>query len=108
MIALMSERLEQLKKLHRLDPNDPFLTYGIALELSKVDSLEDAVAWLDKTIAMDADYCYAYYQKAKMLGEMGEDRLVAIAIKEGLEAAKRSGDTKAYNELMELQEGVDF
>ena len=63
----MSDRLEQLKKLHDVDPNDPFLTYGIALELSKDDLLEEAVTWLDKTIAIDADYCYAYTRKPKCL-----------------------------------------
>lgn len=100
----MSDRLEQLKKLHDVDPNDPFLTYGIALELSKDDLLEEAVTWLDKTIAIDADYCYAYYQKAKMLGEMGEDKLVAEAIQQGIEAAKRTQDGKALSELSELLE----
>lgn len=100
----MSDRLEQLKKLHAVDPNDPFLTYGIALELAKEDLLEEAVTWLDKTIEMDADYCYAYYQKAKMLGEMGEDKQVATCIQLGIEAAKRTNDGKALSELSELLE----
>ncbi|MAX23231.1 MAG: hypothetical protein CMJ19_01905 [Phycisphaeraceae bacterium] len=108
MIALMSDRLEQLKKLHEMDPNDPFLTYGIALELSKDDLLEEAVTWLDKTIAMDADYCYAYYQKAKMHGEMGNDKIAVQAIKDGIEAAKRTNDGKALSELSELLEETEM
>lgn len=103
----MSERLEQLKKLHAIDPADPFLTYGIALELAKNDALEEAVTWLDKTLATDANYCYAYYQKAKMLGEMGEDKLAVQAIELGIEAAKRTGDGKALSELSELLEAGD-
>jgi tetratricopeptide (TPR) repeat protein len=104
----MSERLEQLKKLHTVDPNDPFLTYGIALELAKDDLLEEAVTWLDKTIEMDADYCYAYYQKAKMYGEMGEDKIAIQAIKDGIEAAKRTNDGKALSELSELLHETDM
>ena len=104
----MNDRLEQLKKLHAADPNDPFLTYGIALELAKVDALEEALTWLDQTLARDANYCYAYYQKAKMLSEMGEDKQAQTAISQGLEAAKRVGDDKAHSELMELQNDEDF
>ena len=105
---VMTDRLEQLKKLHTTDPNDPFLAYGIALELAKDDALEEAVTWLDQTLALDANYCYAYYQKAKMLSEMGEDQQAQTAISQGLEAAQRCNDTKAYNELLELQNDEDF
>jgi len=105
---VMTDRLEQLKKLHTADPKDPFLAYGIALELAKEDALEEAVTWLDQTLALDANYCYAYYQKAKMLSEMGEDQQAQTAISQGLEAAQRSNDTKAYNELLELQNDEDF
>lgn len=104
----MSDRLEQLKKLHTVDSNDPFLTYGIALELSKDDALEEAVEWLNKTIEMDANYCYAYYQKAKMHGEMGEDKQAENAINMGIEAAKRTGDQKALSELTELLADEDY
>lgn len=65
-------RLAQLQKLHAADPKDPFCTYGIALEIAKTGDHAAAIAWLDKTIALDDTYCYAYFQKGKMLDGAGK------------------------------------
>jgi len=102
----MSPRLAQLQKLHAADPSDPFLTYGIALELGKAGHLDDAIAWLDKTLAADAKYCYAYFQKAKMLGEKGEDEAARNVLKEGMMVATSSGDAHAASEMAQLLESI--
>ena len=65
-------RLAQLQKLHARDPKDPFCTYGIALEIAKTGDIDQAIQWLDKTIALDDTYCYAYFQKGKMLDTAGK------------------------------------
>jgi len=98
------DRLDQLRKLHDADPSDPFCTYGIAMELIKRDESEQAMAWLDKTLALDADYCYAYFQKAKLLTARG-DRAAALAVIDaGIEQASKLGDQKARDELRSLRE----
>ncbi len=99
----MSERLEQLKKLHALDPQDPFLTYGIALELSKKGDGDAALDWLDQTLARDADYFYAYFQKGQILA--GLDRLpeAEAALDEGIRRAQAGGDAHAVSELQSLR-----
>lgn len=77
----MTQRLEQLRKLHAADPQDPFCTYGIALEIAKTGDLDEALAWLDKTIGLDETYCYAYFQKGKLLGEAGQtDEAKAVLV----------------------------
>ncbi len=103
----MSDRLTQLLKLHQLDPADPFCTYGIALEHAKTGATETALDWLDKTLALDALYCYAYYQKAKMLNQLGKREDAKAAVKAGLEAARKSKApeaAKAQSELASLLE----
>ena len=60
-------RLEQLHRILERTPNDPFLTYGIALEHKNAGEPQVALEWLDKTLALDARYCYAYYQKGQVL-----------------------------------------
>lgn len=98
-----TERLEQLKKLQAADPNDADLPYMIALELGKSGDCAAALDWLDKTIAINAHYHYAYFQKAKMLDEEGEGADALITLDEGIRLATEAGDAKALGELQELR-----
>ncbi len=98
----MSDRLEQLSKLYAAEPEDPFLTYGIALEHAKAERLDEAITWLDKTLGLDDNYCYAYFQKGKMLSEKGEEGAARAVLEQGIEAAKTCGEEKAESELREL------
>jgi len=102
----MPDRLDQLVKLHEADPADPFVTYGIALEHAKADRPDEALAWLDKTLSLDAGYLYAYFQKAKALGELGEDAAARAAAERGIEKAAEAGDDKALSELTDLLESL--
>lgn len=98
----MSERLGQLVKLYEADGNDPFLSYGIALEYAKDSQFDDAMVWLDKTIEVDPDYCYAYYQKARILGDLGDTASARRVLDRGMEAAQRAGDEHARSEMTDL------
>jgi len=98
-----TDRLEQLQKLHRADPNDADLPYMIALELGKADDAAAAIDWLDKTIALNAHYHYAYFQKAKMLEEEGEGAEALVTLDAGIKLATEAGDGKALGELQELR-----
>jgi len=100
----MSDRLAQLLKLHEADPADPFVTYGVAMEYVKAEAFDDAIAWLDKTLERDAAYCYAYYQKAKALSQLGRDEEARDVVKAGMTAAQTAGDLKAIGELGDLRE----
>jgi tetratricopeptide (TPR) repeat protein len=100
-----SPRLAQLQKLHAADPRDPFLTYGIALEVAKTGAIDDAIAWLDKTLALDAKYCYAYFQKGKMLDEKGETDAARAVLKTGI-AIAQTADAHAASEMATLLEGM--
>jgi tetratricopeptide (TPR) repeat protein len=99
----MSDRLEQLKKLHEADPNDADLPYMIALEVGKSGETAEAIEWLDKTIALNAHYHYAYFQKAKMLDEEGEGAEALVTLDEGIKLATEAGNAKALGELQELR-----
>jgi tetratricopeptide (TPR) repeat protein len=100
--ATMSERLDQLQKLYEADPNDPFVPYGIALELGKAEDYEQAIAWLDTALETDAHYHYAYFQKAKMLAALDRSDEARRTIEVGLTKAVEAGDEKARGELEEL------
>lgn len=95
-------RLDQLLKLHKLDPQDPFCTYGIALEHAKAQDFNTALQWLDKTLAIDPNYAYAYFQKAKMFIEQGEEDRARQVLREGIENAKKTGTPDSLHGAEEM------
>ncbi len=98
----MPSRLEPLLKLHATEPDDPFLTYSIGLEHTNHGSPADAIAWFDKTLALDPHYHYAYFQKAKALDALDRTEEAAAVLNEGIRQACEGGDAKAEGELAGL------
>ena len=98
----MTDRLTQLLKLHERDPRDPFLCYGVALEHRKAGRPRESIEWFDRALACDPLYCYAYFQKAKSLSDLGEDDAARETLTLGLTQARKAGDAKAQSEIAEL------
>ena len=91
--------------MHAADPDDPDLAYMIALEHAKADDPDAAIGWLDKALALKPTYHYAYFQKAKMQSELGEDDDALATLDTGHRLGQRDlhGDAKALGELQELR-----
>jgi len=92
-------RLDQLRAMLDKQPNDPFLLYGAALEYKKAGELTAAVEHLDRCLAVDPNYCYAYYQKGQILEQQGDVEGAKAAYRLGVAAAERTSDAKAQGEL---------
>lgn len=99
----MTDRLEQLQKLFAADPQDADLPYMIALEHGKAGDTDAAIDHLNQTIALNAHYHYAYFQKAKLYDHDGETDEALAVLDEGITLATKSGDSKALGELQELR-----
>lgn len=97
--ARPDDRLQKLLGMHAADPVDPFCTYGIAQEHARAGRGAEAVAWYDRTIALDASYCYAYFHKARALEELGREDEARQALREGVAAARAANDAHALSEL---------
>jgi Flp pilus assembly protein TadD len=97
--AAESPRMRQLRQMLKKSPRDPFLVYGIAMELKKAGDTARAVEHFRQVIEIDPGYAYAYYQQGQVLestGDVGQARRVYQA---GIEAAKAKGDAHAAGEL---------
>src|SRR5947209_19877445 len=94
-----SPRMLQLRKLLDKEPNDPFLLYGIALEYRKAGDLPAAIEHLDRVIALDPGYCYAYHQKGLAYEQGGDVEAAKGAYRDGIEAARKKGDLHAAQEI---------
>lgn len=102
----MSDRLTTLLNLHTADPADRDLPYMIGLEHAKAGDNEAALEWLDKAIGVDPSHHYAYFQKARVLSDEGEDQAAVEAANAGLARAEADGNAKAIGELRELLENL--
>ncbi|MFW6059186.1 MAG: tetratricopeptide repeat protein [Phycisphaeraceae bacterium] len=99
----MTERLAQLEKLYEADPDDPFVPYGIALEHAKTGDHDAALHWLDRTLEIDVDYCYAWYQKGRILDEAGRPDEARAALQQGITQAKQTGTPDSLHAAEEMQ-----
>lgn len=95
----MADRLDQILKMLETAPGDAFLLYGAGLEYKKRGKFVEAIDYLNRTIAIDENYCYAYYQKGQVLEETGDNDAAAKAYRDGIIAARRVNDQKAEGEL---------
>ncbi|HCT44570.1 MAG TPA: hypothetical protein DF699_05110 [Phycisphaerales bacterium] len=94
--------IEQLEKLLKIDPDDPFVHYGLGQERAKLGEHERAIEDFDRVLSLDDCYCYAYYFKAISLSELGRKAEAAEVIRLGIEKATASGEAKARSELESL------
>lgn len=100
-------RLEQLTRLHAADPTDADVPYMIAQEHAKAGDYGAAVEWYDRCLALDADYHYAYFHKARALESAGRAGDARNALTTGLERARAAGNTKASGEITEYLAHLD-
>lgn len=99
-------RLEQLKQLVELDPNDPMTHYGVALELMNLERWDEAIESFERTLACDANYSAAYYHKARaeIRAHRHDDARSTLAA--GIECAHAAGDAKTEREMRELLDTI--
>ncbi len=99
-------RREKLEQMLERQPDDPFLYYGLAMELIKEGEIEAALERFDRTLSIDAGYVAAYFHKANTL--VGEGRIedARATLHMGIEAARQKQDTHAEGELQGLLDSL--
>ena len=88
-----------MQRMLEKTPDDAFLLYGIGLEYKKMGDAKHAVEYLDKVIAVDPGYCYAYHQRGLVHESTGDLESAMRSYRDGMEAARQKGDSHAYGEI---------
>jgi tetratricopeptide (TPR) repeat protein len=91
--------IEKLESLLTKDPDDVFLNFGLAMALRSAGRSEAALERFERTLRLDPGYVPAYFQKARLLAEVGETEAARVALGRGIEQARASGDTHAAGEM---------
>jgi thioredoxin-like negative regulator of GroEL len=92
-------RRERLEEMLRSDPDDIFLHYALAKEFLSEGDTATGLERLGQVIDRDPDYVAAYFQKGQVLAEQGETEAAREVIARGIEAARRTGDAHAEEEM---------
>lgn len=99
-------RIEQLRKLAQLAPNDPLTHYGVGLECLNLQQWDEAAAAFAAAISVDPQYSAAYYHKARAELGNGKGELARATLVEGQKVATAKGDWKTRDEMQALLESV--
>lgn len=99
--------LEQIRKLLRAEPDDPFLLYALAQEHARLHDWPSAVDAYRRCLRADPDYCYAYYHLALALHASNDLPAAKAALTAGLDAARRANDDHAASEIHALLASLD-
>ena len=106
MNSASSPRLAQLQALLTESPDDPFLKYGIALEMTKIHPA-DGLAKLQELTQSHPDYLPTYYRLASLLVENDKEEAAKPVIEAGLNLAKVQNEALAYKELQALLNSLE-
>ena len=98
--------IAQLEKLLTLDPNDPFVHYGLGQEHANVGEHDQAIVCYDKVLELDPEYLYAYFFKGQALHDLGRTDDAKLVIESGIKAAKGINDSHAAAELNGLLDTI--
>lgn len=106
--TMNQERIAELEKLIREDPNDPFLPYAQALEWSRsVAHLSEAIRLLSDLKQTHPAYLPLYYQLASFNLKAGKKADAVLAARQGLELAVLQKNRHAASELEFLLDEMD-
>ena len=98
-MAEPSARMGKLLSMLQKQPNDTFLLYGLAMEYKKADDAPSALSHLDRVLALDPGYCYAYHQKGLIYESQDDLESARRSYREGIAAATTKGDAHARDEI---------
>ena len=102
------DRVEKIKELLEVDPNDSFLQHALALEFIKAGNDAGAQKLFESILAREPGYIGSYYHLAKLLERKGDTQSAKKWYEQGMNQAKNAGELHAYNELRSAYEELVF
>lgn len=92
-------RREKLEAMLAQSPSDPFLHYGLSMELMREGNVAEAIDRLKSLTESHPDYQAAYFQLGQALADAGDVDEAKHWLTRGIDAAQRVGDTHAAAEM---------
>ena len=100
-IAMLSEILSQ-------DPQNAFARYGLAMEYSARDEVENSLNEFGRLLADHPDYTAGYFMAAQTLAKAARTGEAKNRLTEGIASARRTGNQHALSEMQAMLDELDL
>ncbi len=100
-------RIETLKALVEMDPDNPLGRYGLANEYFKLENYEEAIIQINEYLRIKGDEGAVYRMLAECYLETGNKDRARVSYNKGIEAANRYGHPSMVEEFEEALEILD-
>ncbi len=95
----MSKRLEAIQKMLAKGNTEPFTRYAFAMELKSLGRNEESLAAFEELRTTNPEYVPQYLLAGGVCEALGQKDVAKIWYEQGIERAKKSGDSHALSEL---------
>ncbi len=96
---MVINRLEKLKEMEALKPEDPFLKYALAQEYYSLEQYGEALKIYQTLLDKRPDYLPTYYQLGKLYEQLGHFADAQRSYEQGMIIAQQQGELKTLGEL---------
>ena len=99
-------RIEQLKKVLAIDPNDDVAWFGLGKAYMEDANWEEAATALERCINVKPTYSAAYYALAQSLQKLGRIDDCRRTCDQGIDVSAKNGDMMVTKNLGSLKESL--
>lgn len=92
-------KLDQLRELAALEPDDPVVHFGLGREYLRVGEAENAARAFRRVVELKPDYSAAYRELGKALEKTGQTDEAISIYQKGKEVAQQKGDLQTVKEI---------
>ena len=100
---MANPRIEQLKKLVLMDPNDEVALFGLGKFLMEEGSFAEAAQYLEQCVKVKPDYSAAYLALAESLLKIDKKDRVREICQQGHAVSLKKGDLQVTKKIEAIQ-----
>ncbi|MDQ3073679.1 MAG: tetratricopeptide repeat protein [Bacteroidota bacterium] len=104
---MQDDRLIKLLDMLKLQPDDAFLNYAVALEYESIKDKNNSEKYFKKLLKEHSAYLPTYYKAAYFFLDKQEYRTALTIIESGLKLARTTHDIKTIKEMQELRNIIE-
>lgn len=101
------DKLAGLREILKMDANNSFARYGLALELAGRGETAASLEEFATLLKNDPEYTAGYFMAAQTLANVGRTGEAIEHLKAGIESAKRTGNRHAMSEMQAMLDELD-
>ncbi len=99
---MTESRRQKIEAMLESEPNDTFLRYSLAMEMSAEGEVDSALEEFAKLCHIDPPHVPAFFRSAQLLAERDDFASARDYLRRGIEEARQQNDLHAAAEMSEM------